>query len=262
MSDLQTIRTALERCYDSIEGLCASLDDAEWATQSLCPDWTVRGVVSHLAGVEEVLSGWLPDGVETPPPFERAGAFARETSDLDNSAFAARVGEVFSVRRRDLAGLSEGDLERPSWMPTGPGVYGRFLSIRVFDFWVHERDITTPLGRETDDTGLCAEMALGEVAGSLGYIVGKKVGFPDGRGITFRLTGPVERYLSVVVEGRAKIVEHIEKPDVELVTDSVTFVQLACGRIDPQGPIDDGTVSWTGDAELGELAARNLRYTM
>ena len=236
MSDLETIRTALERCYDSIEGLCARLDEADWGTQSLCPDWTVRGVVSHLAGVEQVLSGWLPDGVETPPPFERAGVFARETSDLDNSAFAARVGEVFSERRRD--------------------------SIRVFDFWVHERDITTPLGRETDDTGLCAEIALGEVAGSLGYIVGKKVGFPDGRGITFRLTGPVERDLSVVVDGRAKIVEHIENPDVELVTDSVTFVQLACGRIDPQGPIDAGTVTWTGDDELGELAARNLRYTM
>jgi hypothetical protein len=25
------------------------------------------------------------------------------------------------------------------------------MTIRVFDFWVHERDITTPLGLLTDD---------------------------------------------------------------------------------------------------------------
>jgi hypothetical protein len=64
------------------------------------------------------------------------------------------------------------------------------------------------------------------------------------------------------VDGRAKVVSHIDHPDVELSTDSVTFVQLACGRIDPQEQIDAGLVRWTGDAELGSRAARNLRYTM
>ena len=58
------------------------------------------------------------------------------------------------------------------------------------------------------------------------------------------------------------MVSHIDHPDVELSTDSVTFVQLACGRIDPQAQIDAGLVRWTGDAELGSRAARNLRYTM
>jgi predicted lipid carrier protein YhbT len=64
------------------------------------------------------------------------------------------------------------------------------------------------------------------------------------------------------VDGRAKLVSHIDRPDVELSTDSVTFVQLACGRIDPQAQIDAGLVRWTGDTELGSRAARNLRYTM
>jgi len=41
-----------------------------------------------------------------------------------------------------------------------------------------------------------------------------------------------------------------------------SFVQLACGHIDPQAQIDAGLVSWTGNAELGDRAARNLRYTM
>jgi predicted lipid carrier protein YhbT len=57
-------------------------------------------------------------------------------------------------------------------------------------------------------------------------------------------------------------VEHIANPDVTLTTDTVTFIQLACGRIDPQTQIDQGKVTWTGNNELADRAARNLRFTM
>lgn len=134
--------------------------------------------------------------------------------------------------------------------------------MRIFDFWVHERDITTPLGWPSDDGGPGAEIALAQVEGSIGYIVGKKIGLPDGASIVFRLTGPVRRELPVVVDGRARAVDHVEHPDVELTTDTVTFIQLAAGRIDPQQPIDAGLVTWTGNAQLGDHAARNLRFTI
>ena len=57
------------------------------------------------------------------------------------------------------------------------------------------------------------------------------------------------------------MVEH-SQADVEIWTDTLTFIQLACGRIDPEEPIDLGTIHWRGDAESGERAARNLRFTM
>jgi hypothetical protein len=107
-----------------------------------------------------------------------------------------------------------------------------------------------------------AEIALGQVEASIGYIVGKKIGLPDGASIVFHLTGPVKRDLPVLVHGRAKAVEHVEHPDVELTTDTATFVQLAAGRIDPQRQIDSGRVTWTGDRELGDRAARNLAFTI
>lgn len=241
--------------------LCSDLTDTEWQVQSLCPDWTVRDVVNHVTSIEAVMAGWLPDDDRTPPPFERAADFLRET-DVDHTSYVEKVRAVYERRRRDLAALSSADFERPSWTPTGPGTYGRFLAIRVFDFWVHERDITTPLGRATTDTGGAAEIALAEVEHSIGYIVGKKVGLPDGKSITFRLTGPIVRELSVAVDGRAKRVDPLADPDVTLTTDSTTFIQLACGRIDPQLPIDSGVVTWRGDDDLGERAARNLRFTM
>ena len=254
---LDEIRGALEHCYDAFEVLCTDLSDDEWQVQSLCPDWSMRGVVDHVTSIEAVMAGWLPDDDKTPPPFERADEFL-----ADETPYVDKVHGVYDRRRRDLAALTDEDLARPSWMPVGPGTYGRFLAIRVFDFWVHERDITTPLGRDTDDGGVAAEIALEQVENSIGYIVGKRVGLPDGKSLTFDLTGPLARRLHVAVDGRAARVDHVERPDVTVTADSTTFIQLACGRIDPQEQIDSGAISWTGDDELGDRAARNLRFTM
>ena len=262
MTDLAKTRDALQQCFDAVEALCARMVGAQWQVQSLCPDWRARDVVSHLGLMECVMAGWLPGSVEELPPFSRVEVYTEQVSALDDDAFAKRISEIFAERRADLAALRDADLDVPCWTPVGPKTYGRFLEIRVFDFWVHERDIATPLGWPTDDTGPRAEIALAEVEGSLGYIVGKKVGLPDGASIVFRLTGPVKRDLAVVVDGRAKQVAHIDSPDVMLTTDTLTFIQLACGRIDPQAQIDAGKVSWTGNPELGDRAARNLRFTM
>ena len=91
-----------------------------------------------------------------------------------------------------------------------------------------ESRFSAPLGRPTDDTGARAKIALAEVEGSLGYIVGKKVGLPDGRSIVFHLSGPLARDIAVVVDGRARVVERVTQADVE----------------------------------IGERVARNLRFTM
>jgi uncharacterized protein (TIGR03083 family) len=262
MTDPTTIRAALEESFDTLEELGSDLNSAEWEAPSLCPDWTVRDVFEHLVGIENALVSWVPDAANTPPPFGRASSFAREVAGLDGPAFMERVSSVLARRRHELDVLTPSDFAQPSWTPVGPGTYGRFMQIRVFDFWVHERDISTPLARSTDDTGVRAELALAEVEGSLGYIVGKKVGLPDGQSIVFHLSGPVPRDIAVAVEGRARVVDEVPVANVEIWTDTVTFIQLACGRIDPQEPIDSGTIHWRGDAELGDRAARNLRFTM
>ena len=262
MTGLATIRTSLVQCYDAIESLAGRMDATGWGAQSLCPDWDMRGVIEHLGMMERVMTGWLPESADDVPPLDRIGPYHEEMAALDDAAFAARIGEIFARRRFDLSALIEADLTRPSWTPIGPRSYGGFLEIRIFDFWVHERDIATPLGWPTEDTGPRAEIALGQVEGSIGYIVGKKIGLPDGASIVFHLTGPVKRDLPVVVDGRASAVDHVEHPDVELTTDTVTFVQLAAGRIDPQRQIDAGLVTWTGDPELGERAARTLKFTI
>jgi uncharacterized protein (TIGR03083 family) len=259
MTSLDELRTATEICFAKIEALCTDLDNREWQVQSLCPEWDVRAVVNHVTGVEAALAGWLPTDSTTPPPLEKT-VFVDPGASI--SEFVAAVRQVYQQRRQDLAELTSDDLDRPSWTPIGPTSYGQFLAIRIFDLWVHERDIAIPLGGTTEDGGIAAEITLAEVERSIGYIVGKKIGLPDGTGITFRLTGPIERDISVMVDGKARRVDQLADPDVTVTADSTTFILLACGRIDPQASIDAGDISWVGDAELGDRAARNLRYTI
>ncbi len=257
----QTIQN-LESCFDSIEALVATLSVEDLAVQSLCPDWDVRGVLGHVVGIEHALAGWMPESDDVPPPFDKIPEFEARVAAASPEELLAATKTALAARRADFAASTDESFANPSMTPIGKATYHRFMDVRVFDFWVHERDITTPLGRETDDGGPAASTALDEVHMSIGYIVGKKIGLPDGMSIAFRITGPIERDIYAAVDGRAAGVEHVENPSVEVTTDTLTFIQLACGRIDPQAAIDAGKLSWSGDAEWGEKAARNLRFTM
>ena len=257
-SRTETVAT-LRSTWSALDGVAASLTPEQWAAQSLCPDWTARGVLVHATTIEQVLVGWKP-GSEA--PFARIAPVHAELNALAPDALLARFRSVVAERTAELDAMTDDDFATPGVTPVGPGTYGRFMAIRVFDNWVHERDIRVPLGIPGDDSGPAAEASLDEVQMSLGYIVGKKIGLEDGKGIAFDITGPVKRRMLVKVDGRAAVTDDLANPDATLITDSLTFMLLACGRIDPEEPIADGRVTWTGDGEIAGRAARSLRFTM
>ncbi len=257
---------ALDDAWASIDDLFANMAADDWSTRSLCPEWDVREALSHVASIEEILVGWWPSADDDPPPFAKLGPAMAEHARLSGPELFDRYRKTIEARRAELAGIEAEAWATPCMTPVGPGNYGRFMEVRTFDFWVHERDVRIPLGRPAaSEGGPAAEIALDEVHNSLGYICGKKIAMTDGQSIRFVVSGGVDRTMDVVVDGRAKVVEAGDAPEEPTTTveaDSTTFIMLACGRIDPQGAIDDGTITWTGDAELGERAARNLRFTM
>jgi uncharacterized protein (TIGR03083 family) len=188
--------------------------------------------------------------------------FESEAESLSAIELLDRSISILNDRRKELAAMNDETWSLECMTPVGPGTYGRFMDIRIFDFWVHQRDMTIPLGIETIDSGAHAEIALNEVHGSLGYIAGKKIGLEDGMSVVFHLSGAIDKDLFALVDGRASVVDHVENPTIEINADSKSFVMLACGRIDPQVEIDAGRISWLGNDEWGERAARNLRFTM
>ncbi len=259
--NLDDFVAAFDHAFAELAGVTANLSDEQWGVRSLCPEWSVRECVAHAIGIEKVLLGWEPS-TDNPPPFAVVAEWTAETSTLSGSEFNQSCEVLTAARLAELRSFDSGIVDRPSITPVGPQTYGDFLRIRIFDLWVHARDVALPLGVELDQGGANAAMALDEVHRSMGYIVGKKVGLPDGMGVTVHVTGGVERDIHVNVDGRAGVVESLDSPAVELTADTETFIMLACGRVDPQERIDAGRISWTGDAEWGERVARNLRFTM
>lgn len=250
----------MERTWDSLSGLYRSLSPDQWDAQTLCPGWTSRHVAAHMASVEVALSGWEPSA-DNPPPFDRVAPAHREIMAVDADGLADHLRGIYDRRLAELADIGQDVFDTPAMTPVGMATFGRFMAVRVFDAWVHERDISIPQGIATDDGGPTAEMTLDEVQRTIGYIAGKKIGLGEGQSIWFQVRGPVERDIYVAVDGRAAEVDAVADPTVTLTAQSPVFVMLACGRIDPQGPIDEGTIGWAGDAELGERAARNLAFT-
>lgn len=259
MSTRTEITDNLLAVFTSFANVVDALSGEQWRAQSLCPAWEVQGVVAHVTTIETALLGWRPGDDN---PFGAMAAIGVEVLALSPQQLADRYQSVAAQRLAELVIMTDAEFDEPSITPVGPGTYGRFMAIREFDMWVHERDIRVPLGLTGDDGGPAAEMALDEVHGSLGFIVGKKIGLADGKGIAIELTGPVHRRLLAKVDGRAARVDELASPDVTLSMNSLTFMLLACGRIDPQAAIDDGRVTWSGDAELGDHAARRLAFTM
>ncbi len=253
---------ALADTFDSLDDLLDSLEEADWSTQSPCPDWTVAGVVAHLGAIEYMLAGAEPDGFAESLPFDQVAEFMAEVADAAPADLLTRYRELIAQRRAELESYTDEQLDAPSLTPVGPATYGRFMAVRAFDFWVHEQDIRAAVGKPGHEAGPAAELSIDEIEGSLGYIVGKKVGLPDGESITISLTGPVQRDMHVKVDGRATAVPSLDDPTVTLQTDSSTFARLACGRVDPSEVIDAGLITWSGDPQLGEQAARNLAFTM
>jgi uncharacterized protein (TIGR03083 family) len=249
----------LDATWDGLDAVAASLTPEQWAAQSLCPAWNMQAVLAHATSIEEVLVGWPPGGEA---PFAGIGPAHRELAALPPDELVARYRDVVARRRAELAALGDDDFATMGPTPIGPAPYARFMEIRMFDNWVHERDIRVPLGIPGDDSGPTAEKSLDEVHNSLGYIVGKKIGLEDGKSIAFEITGPVSRRMAVKVDGRAAVVPELADPDATVTADFLTFMLLACGRIDPEEAIAAGRISWTGDDGIGGRAARNLRFTI
>lgn len=254
--------------WAAIDSLLAGLNDQDWSREAL-PGWDVHDVLAHIIGTERMLSG-----AEFPPaPGGDLGAHVRNDIGKANEAWVlalrdrshadllADFGSVTAQRLASLRAMPADEFNAPSWTPAGQATYARFMRIRIFDCWMHEQDIRAAVGLPGNEDGPVAAEALAEVALALGYVIGKRGRAPDGSSVLIRLTGPVERDLPVVVDGRARVVPRIEgEPTASLSLSSSLFLRLAGGREDAGEAL--GRIELGGDEALGRQLATNLAYTI
>jgi uncharacterized protein (TIGR03083 family) len=252
--------------WQSIADLLADLPSDDWSVPVL-PGWDVHDVLAHLVGTECALSG-----VELPPVPGGSEHVRNDIGKVNEAWVESRravshqdlLAEFVAITAKRLASLramSVPDFYAPSWTPAGPGTYARFMQIRVFDCWMHEQDIRSAVGRPGNESGAAAERSLDEVVGALGYIIGKRGRAPDGSSVLIRLTGPIERELRVIVEGRARVTDTLDgDPTATITLSSSLFLRLAGGREDPETAA--GQIRLDGDLELARQLASNLAFTI
>ncbi|KKW63709.1 maleylpyruvate isomerase family mycothiol-dependent enzyme [Mycolicibacterium elephantis] len=270
--DKSAVLTGLFAVWDDIAALAAGLDDAQWQAPTPLPGWSVRDVVAHLIGVESMLQG-----VDTPDADVDVSALEHVRNDIgamnerwvrglrqiSPAELLERFRAVTADRREALTALSDDDWNAVTMTPAGPDSYGRFMRVRVFDCWMHEHDIRDAIGQPVADAELArptAELALDEMAASMGFVVGKRGGAPDGARVSIELTGPLGRTINVAVAGRAQVVDDFGggAPTSTIRLDGLLFTRLAGGRT----PLDHDAIAYGGDEAVGRRIVEHLNYVI
>jgi uncharacterized protein (TIGR03083 family) len=269
--DKREVLDGLFGCWDEIDELLAGLSDEQWDAQTDLPGWRVHDVVSHLIGTESFLAG-VPaptpdcDVSQLPHVHNEVGVlnecWVRHLHDEPPSAMLEKFRIVTGERRKALMAIDDDVWNQTSVTPVGPDTYGRFMRVRTFDCWMHEHDIRNAVGVWASDAvlaGAPAQEALAEITATLGYVVGKLGGAPDGSRVEFELTGPLQRTLRVAVDGRARVVDKFDgDPTTTIGLDAVLFTRVAGGRTTAAENMN--AIEITGDADLGRQVVERLRF--
>jgi uncharacterized protein (TIGR03083 family) len=272
--DKSDVLSGLFAVWDSIDSLLDGLPESGWQAETPLPGWCVRAVVSHIIGTESFLQGIAPPepdiDVKTLEHVRNdIGAmnecWVRHLSAEPGSSVLERYRAVTGKRREVLPAMSDDEWNAVSPTPAGMDSYGRFMRIRTFDCWMHEQDIRMALQRPSSDeelTGPASRLSLDEVAATMGFVVGKLAGAPDGARVQFDLTGPLARSIRVSVDGRAHVVDDFGglEPTATIRLDALQFTRLAGGR--PMCPARPQAVELDGDKDLAARIVERLNFVI
>lgn len=255
--------------WTAIDELCTDLTEQQWKTPTALPGWTVQDNVSHMLGTERALLGDPPPVVEVSHldhvsnPFgEMLEVWVEARRHLQGGAVLGEYREVIPRRLEQLRAMSEEDFDRVGWSPIGDVPYREFMTVRVFDCWMHEQDIRRALDRPGHLSGPVVENALVRFEAALGYVVGKKAGAPDGSSVVFEIDGVPHRTYAVIVDGRAAVVDEVPPdPTARVKLPLESFVALGGGRWSRVEAERAGDMALEGDTGLAERVVDSLAFT-
>jgi uncharacterized protein (TIGR03083 family) len=268
--DKSDVLTGLFAVWDEIDTVLAGLADEQWQARTPLPGWTVHDVTAHLIGTESMLQGVAtPDAdidISTLKHVRNdVGAmnerWVRKLRGVSAADLLDRFRATTAKRREELSGIGDADWNQVTVTPAGPDTYGRFMRVRDFDCWMHLHDIRDALAQPaTDPAGPAARLALDEMAASMGFVVGKLGGAPDGSRVAIELTGPLGRTINVAVEGRGQVVDDFggQEPTATITLDGRLFTRLAGGRT----TVDHGAITYGGDEAVGRRIVEHLNYVI
>jgi uncharacterized protein (TIGR03083 family) len=268
--DKSEVLRGLFASWDAIDRAVDGLPDDGWAETTSLPGWTVHDVVAHVTGTESMLQGaGTPEADIDVSTLQHVRndigvlneRWVRKLRGLPHGELLERFRSTTAQRREALSAMGEEQWHELTATPAGPDSYGRFMRVRIFDCWMHEHDVREAVGRpKTDDLdGADSRLALDEIAASMGFVVGKLGGAPEGSRVRLELTGPLSRTINVAVDQRAKVVAELDAdPTATISLDGLLFTRLAGGRT----AVDHDAVTYTGDETVGRRIVEHLNYVI
>ena len=260
------VQGRLEAMHDAVDGfvdVVATLRGGEWERPTGCPGWSVRDVVAHVVGLEDVLTGGAEPDVELP------AGLAHVTNDVSRyterhvelrrrrrpEELVEELGVVVARRRDQLAG----DLTAPA--PSflgGEQPLNRSLGLRAFDIFSHEQDIRRAVGRPGHLDGPAGATCCTRILRAFAQVLPDRV-VADEATMVFMVTGGQSGVLWLDL-GTGEVLDH-EPVDatVSMAFDFADLVPLACGRDDAPDPARVATV--TGNDALAARVLTSLSIT-
>jgi uncharacterized protein (TIGR03083 family) len=268
--DKSEVLRGLFASWDAIDRAVDGLPDDGWAETTSLPGWTVHDVVAHVTGTESMLQGaGTPEADIDVSTLQHVRndigvlneRWVRKLRGLPHGELLERFRSTTAQRREALSAMGEEQWHELTATPAGLDSYGRFMRVRIFDCWMHEHDVREAVGRpKTDDLdGTDSRLALDEIAASMGFVVGKLGGAPEGSRVRLELIGPLSRTINVAVDQRAKVVAELDaEPTATISLDGLLFARLAGGRT----AVDHDAVTYTGDETVGRRIVEHLNYVI
>lgn len=208
----------------------SSLSPEQWEAPSRCDGWRVQDVAAHLAGVDRFWNLMIQSGL--------AGTRTRFLADFDPKATPALMVDAaraaspqatlaeFLEASGTLCGAVE-SLDQDEWLaigesPAGHVTISTLAHHALWDAWVHERDVTVPLGLVQDEQP-------DEIVASLRYAAAlapmfSRQGGSDRTGtLAVDVTHPDARFV-VTVDDRVHIADGDAPPSALVLTGSAVEV--------------------------------------
>lgn len=261
------ISEALDQTWTSIDALLRTQPPTAFDALTACPGWSVRDVVNHLTGFEEMLhgapvpefSGAWPNYVKNPIG-EINEAFVQAHRHETGTEVLRRFRVAAERSLAALRNLDEASWDKVGWSPEGERPYHRFQETRVLDSWIHLQDIRDALLQPEDDHGPGEEIVMNRFEAAIPFVVGKKMASSEGTLVQINLTGRLARTLLIgVLEGRAtSLPSSSDVPDLEITTPVALFWRRGAGRISAEAFLSASATDVRGDRVLAQSFAEAL----
>lgn len=234
--DVAAVAADLKDEQDVLDGIVASIGEADWLTPTASAGWAVRDQIGHLTYFDGTASLAITD----PSAFNASlEGLLNSTGGLDDATLnrdldPAALLEQWRANRRLLnaAGGQLQDSDRIPWY--GPSMGAKsFLTARLMETWAHGQDVVDALGAERPATD------------RLGHIV--RLGFIT-RGWTYANRGETAPSAGVRVELTAPsgvVWLHGDDAEENVVRGSALDFCLVTTQ---RRHVDDTDLEVTGDA--------------